>query len=407
MDLQKLFILFLLLFSVITLLLYINSRSDNVTISSQGLPEIANDTRKNNFISIIEDNVSRNKNGSPDSNTFNMNVNVNVTLNDLSNTVNAILHHLETVQGKRTFVTNEVKEKIDAAVTTSDMKKNEGYSKLSTEVKYILTLFSTWRKVNETKYIHRKTLRNWASFKPSVNVIVFTDDVDVANKAKAFGCQVLKVPKTTSSGLPILKHMYLEAMRYSDSYFYGFANSDILFTDGLLLTLLTLTYKMRDMFISSPILVTGNRWNVPNITENEISRRKDIEEIIKHRGSFFMTSAEEYFITSYNYPWRDIPDLAIGVVAYDNWLVMNARIKGHYTIDTTKTILALHQDLDKYYYSSHFRNESAYNENLLNNLYQKEIPYHKGYANCIELYTDFSNDSVVIEKRNVDKYCNE
>ncbi|XP_045201364.2 uncharacterized protein LOC123554958 [Mercenaria mercenaria] len=407
MDLQKLFILFLLLFSVITLLLYINSRSGNVTISSQVFPVIANGTRKNNFISNIEDNVSRNKNGSPDSNTFNMNVNVNVTLNDLSNTVNAILHHLETVQGKRTFVTNEVKENIDAAVTTSDMKKNEGYSKLSTEVKYILTLFSTWRKANETKYIHRNTLRNWASFKPSVNVIIFTNDVDVAKKAKAFGCQVSKIPKTTSSGLPILKHMYLEAMRYSDSYFYGFANSDILFTDGLLLTLLTLTYKMRDMFISSPILVTGNRWNVPNITENEILRRKDIEEMIKHRGSFFAISAEEYFILSYNYPWSDIPDLAIGVVAYDNWLVMNARMKGHYTIDTTKTILVLHQDLDNYYYRSHFRNESTYNKNLLKNLYQTEIPYHKGFANCIEMYTDLLNDSVVIEKRNVDRYCNE
>ncbi|KAK3599737.1 hypothetical protein CHS0354_037210, partial [Potamilus streckersoni] len=57
----------------------------------------------------------------------------------------------------------------------------------------------------------------------------------------------------------------------------------------------------------------------------------------------FAAYAEDYFITSTSYPWKDIPDIVIGRRAYDNWLVLNARTMMHRVLDATETILAVHQ----------------------------------------------------------------
>jgi hypothetical protein len=43
------------------------------------------------------------------------------------------------------------------------------------------------------------------------------------------------------------------------------------------------------------------------------------------------------------FDWSIVPDLAIGRRAYDNWLVLHARAVGAITIDTSRTLLAVHQ----------------------------------------------------------------
>jgi hypothetical protein len=46
-------------------------------------------------------------------------------------------------------------------------------------------------------------------------------------------------------------------------------------------------------------------------------------------------------------PWKDCPEVVVGRVAYDNWLVLNANKRRHTTIDATRTLLALHQTTKK------------------------------------------------------------
>lgn len=301
----------------------------------------------------------------------------------------------------------EIKMKLKQLVdnNTVNVKKNAETDHLIMSGT-LLTLFSTWTRSDDMSTIHKNTLKNWASFKPVVNPVLFTNDSVMAEEALAGGWTTLYIPRTAENGLPVLKYMYIEAMKTFDSTYYCYANSDMLFDGGIIKTLVNLAYTLGNEFLTRPVFLTGLRWNVINVSEKEISRRRNISKLIKERGQPFVTSAEDYFITNKIYPWHDIPEVVVGAIAYDNWLVVNAREKKHLTINTSRTIPALHQSLDANDHRSHMRDTVNYNADLLKNISNINIPYHKGFLDCIEKYTDFVNDTFVLGDRMVNKYCN-
>ena len=70
------------------------------------------------------------------------------------------------------------------------------------------------------------------------------------------GWNVLPVSKT-GKGVPVLKNMYLDAIKVFNSTFYAYTNSDILFTDTLVITLLSvLTSNLNK---SHPVMLIGRR----------------------------------------------------------------------------------------------------------------------------------------------------
>ncbi|KAL3860536.1 hypothetical protein ACJMK2_010652 [Sinanodonta woodiana] len=106
------------------------------------------------------------------------------------------------------------------------------------QTKPLLTLFTSWTD-NEDKYlVHNLTTLNWLSLRPFVMPIVFTNEISLATVCERAGWVVLPVRVTAADEVPVLKYMYIDAMRRVDSHFYAFANSDILFTDTLVDTLI-------------------------------------------------------------------------------------------------------------------------------------------------------------------------
>ena len=74
-----------------------------------------------------------------------------------------------------------------------------------------------------------------------------------------YGWIVRPIPKVSCGDVPILKLMILDAMElFPKSSFYGFANSDILFSSGLIETLKVTKRLVPDKF---PVLVLGQRTN--------------------------------------------------------------------------------------------------------------------------------------------------
>jgi len=95
----------------------------------------------------------------------------------------------------------------------------------------------------------------------------------------------------------------------------------------------------------------------PNSTERKESQmriREGYEQLDLQKAFLFARQqssvAQDYFITSPDvWDWRtDIPDLVIGRVGYDNWLVdqafhLHPRVA---LVDATKTVAALHQSVE-------------------------------------------------------------
>ncbi|KAK3600955.1 hypothetical protein CHS0354_004164 [Potamilus streckersoni] len=280
------------------------------------------------------------------------------------------------------------------------------------QTKPLLTLFTSWTDDEDKYLVHNLTTLNWLSLRPFVMPIIFTNETALARVCESAGWVVLPLRVTAADGIPVLKYMYIDVMRRFESNFYAYANSDILFTDTLVVTLTDIlktnsalpTSDVNNSTSQDCTLIVGRRTNVNNITMEEGLSWSEITKVAKERGSLFQSNAEDYFITSSLYPWNDIPEIVIGRRAYDNWLVLNARKQKHQVIDATNTILAVHQTTKHGNYEGMAKKTTDYNHNLLVSLYKK-IQYGWGFTECVEYQTTVTNGYISISSRKLPMYC--
>lgn len=261
----------------------------------------------------------------------------------------------------------------------------------------LLTLFTTW-KAAKSKYIaYNNTVKNWIKLLPYVSApVVFTNDKLLSEQCKTEGWHALPVGRTAAGGAPVLKDMFREVMTRFQSLFYAFSNADILYDDSLIQTLFV-TARTQDL--NKPVLLVGIRTNVQNVMPHEVITWEAMKSTAKRRGKLFLRNAEDYFITSFSYPWHSIPDVVIGRRAYDNWLVLNARKKKHLLIEISDTVLALHQTTKAGNFEGHRHRDGNYNLRLLTRLYGK-IQYGAGSTICASMKSNRGlNNTVTFTRR--------
>lgn len=266
----------------------------------------------------------------------------------------------------------------------------------------ILTLCTTWTDETSRYAVHNLTIRNWILLRPYVIPVVFTNDSTVAYKIKQHGLDVLPIRMAAAGGIPILKYMFQNIMSTYNTAFYGYTNSDILFTDTLLETLAWIMNSTH--VLENPLMIIGKRTNVQPVREKDTTSWKRLYKVATGRGKLFTGLAEDYFITSRIYPWKETPNLVVGRPAYDNWLVYHARKQNHTVIDATNTILAVHQTTIAGNDEGRGRNYSSYNHDLLVKL-DSEINYLTGVVDCANFKTVYDKKSVVVVSRKVPRYC--
>lgn len=266
----------------------------------------------------------------------------------------------------------------------------------------LMTLFTSWNDSPDKYLVHNLTSYNWLSLRPFVIPVIFTNETSVAEECSALGWEVRHISVSAADGIPVLKYMYRDVMKNYNTTFYAYSNGDILFTDTVINTLLSL--RNSSVELNKPVIIVGQRTNVDNVTELEGSTWRNITTIAKERGILFTGWAEDFFITTRSYPWNDIAEVVIGRRAYDNWLVYNSRKSKYTVIDGTKTLLAVHQTTQAGNYEGHSHKNSDYNHNLLVKVY-KRIKYNAGIIECIDKYTEYEKNKVIIKSRTVHKSC--
>lgn len=272
--------------------------------------------------------------------------------------------------------------------------------------KPILTLFTSWDS-NETKHmVHNNTVTNWIMLKKYVNPIIFTNDTHYTKLCKDAGWDVFPISHYAAGSAPVLKTMFLQAMENYNTSFYAFANGDILFEDGLIDTLTLMLEEMPLENMTRPMLIIGRRTNVKYLSKNDASSYKNLRNAARSKGQLFLVNAEDYFITSRNFPWKDIPPLVIGRPAYDNWLVAYARRANFTVVDASETILAVHQTTSAGNWEGHKRKFSNYNDILLKRL---KLPrrYRNGETWCAPLRTsyDLCSRTIISERKIFHPQC--
>ncbi|XP_060077060.1 uncharacterized protein LOC132556643 [Ylistrum balloti] len=264
------------------------------------------------------------------------------------------------------------------------------YNKIARKKTPLITLFTSWDVYPESFTVFNNTLQNWPLLRPHVNIILFTNDV-IPDKYKQLGWTVLPI-KRQVKGHPILKHLFLEAMKHQPySKLYGFSNGDLLFTESLIQSLRKIIVS--PLVFNRTYMIVGQRMNTPNVTREEASSWANVEKAAE-RGEMKKTfMGIDYFLTSPQYHWKDIPEVQIGQKLYDTWLIWDGRRMGYNVIDASNTILAVHQNAP--YPEKHGK--------MKNNLpYIKEpsqMLYRHGTLRCCEFYTLYINHTVKLRRR--------
>lgn len=231
-------------------------------------------------------------------------------------------------------------------------QKENSSMKLPQKKEPLLTLFTTFaghiHTDSEKNLVHNNTLANWSALKPSVNLILFSNESYWATVAEHFGWDVIKPFQDENSGTnpPVLKDMFRATMERYDTLWYGYVNADILFTRELISHLQFFTQKYETT--SARLFLTGRRTNVANLTHLNPVSDVSIKSYAEDFGELYREDAEDFFITTKSFPWQSILPVVVGRPGYDNWLVGEARCRLNTTvIDVTKTLLAFHQTTRK------------------------------------------------------------
>lgn len=247
-----------------------------------------------------------------------------------------------------------------------------------------ITLFTTHGNNVDGKSFKNTTFINWSLLEKVVKLL-FTNHLKLESNAYAKFWNPLPVTHQSEDGYPVLRTMFNTAMRISLTDFYIYSNSDILFDTSILETV-TILKQFFDIS-RRPILVIGRRTNVYRITSKEAENHVHLRKASVVNGELFTTGAEDYMITTRLFPWKTVPNLVVGRLAYDNWLVAHARCTLKIdVIDVTNTLLAVHHTTKAGTWESAQKPNSCYNTRLLKEG-NRSLNFQAGLTSCTEWMT--------------------
>ncbi|KAK3590989.1 hypothetical protein CHS0354_020345 [Potamilus streckersoni] len=266
----------------------------------------------------------------------------------------------------------------------------------------LLTLFTSWIDRPDKHVVQNRTIENWMTFWPLVHPVIFTNDSTLAKQCLKRGWSVLPLRRTGAGGVPVVKYMYLDAMKYVNSTFYAFSNSDILFNDGLIKTLLTVK-RLGQVY--NNFIAVGRRTNIDYKLAYNASDWRNLS-IVSRKGRLSGPKSSDYFITTKGYPWRDMEEIVIGRPRVDIWIIQSSRLKGIIVINATPTILALHQTTETGNSEGSSKPNSFYNVLLLQKLRNLTISYELGQPGCGEFVTESTiAGDVHLVRQDISKEC--
>ena len=213
----------------------------------------------------------------------------------------------------------------------------------------MITLFTTPKPfIGPAEISQRNTLACWRALFPEGEVILVGKEKGAAKAADELGVRLIPHVERNDFGTPLLRSVFSTAVQYASFPLLMYANADILFTSRLVRTVRTVANRRK------PFLLIGRRWDA-DINERHDFATADwesrLEEKARRCGKPGMKSALDYFMFP-GTAWggrqglAEFPPLAIGRLAWDNWLVFWALAWKMDVINASDFIFAIHQNHD-------------------------------------------------------------
>jgi len=191
-----------------------------------------------------------------------------------------------------------------------------------------MTIFSIPKEfVDEhISLIQNRAIQSWLPFG---DVFLMGKDIGVAETAQKYGIKNIADIKHNDNGTPFVSSAFKKIQEITDDDIYMFANADIVFDESLKSTVEKLPKDRR-------FLAVGQRIDTSHL---------DTECPSGGKGALHSPAGIDYFIFPKGL-FTDMPDLLVGRIGWDNWMIYHAKKSGCMVIDATESIKAYHQNHD-------------------------------------------------------------
>jgi hypothetical protein len=206
-----------------------------------------------------------------------------------------------------------------------------------------LTLFSAPKSFTNPHIaiIQHNAIQSWMQLGKQVDLILIGNEPGLAKVAAEYRLLLLSEVARNEQGTPLVSSIFSLARQASESPLLAYVNADILlFPDFLEAG--RLVSKQVDRF-----LIIGQRWDLAIDQPIDYSPgwEQRLRSIIKAKSKLHVPAGSDFFI----YPrtiFTSIPDFAIGRAGWDNWMIYHARKQGWSVVDTTPSLMVVHQSHD-------------------------------------------------------------
>jgi len=207
----------------------------------------------------------------------------------------------------------------------------------------MLTLFSTPKPFRgHIAVIQRNALKSWKLLAPEVEVILFGDDDGAADVCAELGLRHEPQVARSRGGAVRADSLFLMAQEMARHELLCYLNCDVVLTDDFVESLRRVS-EWQPRF-----LMVGRRWDT-DITEALDFSRADWREIVVARAKEHGIQRFYHNIDYFAFPrgfYAAMPELVVGRVWWDHWMVWNALEQGGAVVDASGTVCAVHQNHD-------------------------------------------------------------
>lgn len=188
--------------------------------------------------------------------------------------------------------------------------------------------------------IQRNAIRSWQALAPEVDVLVIGQEEGLNEVACELGFRYLPDVERNASGTPLIRSLFDQARRNSDSPLLAYVNADILLLPDFAAAARQLANQKR-------FLMVGQRWDLDVTEELEFDAGWDerLRRDVSARGRLHTRGGSDYFVFPRDC-FTQIPDLAVGRAGWDNWMLYEARARGCTLVDATPAVQIVHQNHD-------------------------------------------------------------
>ena len=213
-------------------------------------------------------------------------------------------------------------------------------------------------QIREQSITHQeRTFYNWGHLSSKINALMISDDANTLRWAASFGLQVSpSMEYEPTLKVPTYRGLFKEALKVTRSEVVGMGNADLLFADDLAHTLdAVMEYAANNNF--KRVFVTGRRTNAEMPSMTQFSSPEEMHAMVKNVskcGSQFITMSEDYFFVTRDFwNWDKVPELVLGGVAFDNWIVNRIQsMSDVLNVDATNTVTCVHQEHPNFSHSA-------------------------------------------------------